>query len=317
MTAHELLLAIFNSNRNIVEIPFKEEYHNGTGYLDKLCVEDLSLPVATRFHFTMNGQDGRRGVGVVTPVGNIVFFERFSEGFGPAVVVMNYPHGLAGLYPGGQVSADTLSQAMGGDKGFGMNIGEVLGNVTKVLKEEPKDPLDTPNHREVVEAILTAPTPEILNFKATDRHGDRGVVCKVIDDTSNDYVPFGSLPPEAYARMARTRAHAEAEILHPSNIDMSDLLSRIEVELQKSPRTVPSEMVKELAAMLPENEYNHRRALLALSIATDASESLPVIMDRLRGMSKEDVGRIVQYTLTKWLPLKAAVEAQAKPYNRS
>lgn len=129
MNPRQTLLAIFNSDRKIVEIPFKNEYHNGTGYFDAICKADLGLEVGTRFRFTADGQDARRGVGVVTPVGNIVFFERFTEGFGADVVVMNYPHALAGLYPGGQVSSDTLNQAMGGDKGFGTNIGQVLANV--------------------------------------------------------------------------------------------------------------------------------------------------------------------------------------------
>ena len=287
MTAFEMLVALSKTDRKMVDLEFKEEYLGSTGYLEPLAAAELDLEIGTRFRLTTPAGSNRRVVGVVTPVGQVVFFERFTPGHGPEVVVMNYPQGLAGLYPGGAVSEETISQAMGGEQGFGANIGQVLRAYTTQLARLIQKDLAA-----VELAIVGEVQPE---------------------DTLSD----SSLPPEAYARMAMTRNHAKAVLNQSHSIDMSDLMDKIQTELQNKPRVVPPSMIEELAAMLPESEYNHRRATIALSIGTEAPESLEVIMVKLRSMSKEDVGRVVQYTLVNWLPLKAMLEAQTKLDDRS
>lgn len=165
MNAQQMLIAIFNSEK-MVEVEFKPEWHNGTGYFNAVCTEDLGLEVGTCFRFIAGGEDKRHAVGVVTPVGNLVFFERYT-GSDEGVVVMNYPHKLAGLYPSGMVSAETLDQAMGGIYSYSTNIGVVLGRVAGCV-----------------------PTPK---FVLTDDLGARGVAVTVIDDTSSDVVLYDSL----------------------------------------------------------------------------------------------------------------------------
>ena len=129
MSAFSTFVEAFNSITN--EVEFSLKFPNGTNYFNGLAEADLpNLKVGDRFKTTAHAPDSRRIIGVVTPVGNVVFFERFTHGTdSPEVIVMNLPRGLTGLYPSGSVSEDTLFFAIGGAAGNNHNIGQVLGRV--------------------------------------------------------------------------------------------------------------------------------------------------------------------------------------------
>lgn len=109
-------------------IEFKEEWHNGTGYFDKLVKEETGLAIGQRFVTQVPGADTRRIIGVVTPVGNVVFFERYSNKDSD-VITVNTPRSLANLIPSGKQEQHTFERAIGAVQGFNMNIGEIMRDV--------------------------------------------------------------------------------------------------------------------------------------------------------------------------------------------
>lgn len=126
-TSHEMFIALFNKIEVVVEP--KDEYNNGTGYFDHICRAKLGLEVGTRFKMQTPEGNNRKLIGVVTPIGNVVFFERYTAG-DRGLIAQNFPRGMAGLYPVSQpTSAETLEQAFGGVEGWGLNIGQVLNSV--------------------------------------------------------------------------------------------------------------------------------------------------------------------------------------------
>lgn len=122
-TTHELFLETFNHIGG--SIPFNPEWNNGTGYFDKLAEEHIGLPIGTRFSVDTGGENNRKIVGIVTPVGNVVFFERYTAGES-GVICLNLPRALSGLYKTGRQSAEIFDLAVGGVKNLSDNIGQVL-----------------------------------------------------------------------------------------------------------------------------------------------------------------------------------------------
>lgn len=109
-------------------VDFKEEWHNGTGYFDHLVKEDLGLPVGSRFVTQTPGEHTRRIVGIVTPVGNVVFFERYSNK-DSEVITVNTPSCLSALVPSGQQEQGIFERAIGAVQGFNENIGQTVHKI--------------------------------------------------------------------------------------------------------------------------------------------------------------------------------------------
>lgn len=120
-----------NSIENVIE--FKSEWHNGTGYFDNLVYEEIQdLSVGDRFKTV--DQNGRRIAGVVTPFGNVVVFERYSDSEnGP--VVNNTPTELNAIIRSGAMSGPEILSALGGFE-FENNIGKVLDLAMKMAVGE-------------------------------------------------------------------------------------------------------------------------------------------------------------------------------------
>jgi hypothetical protein len=130
-TAHETFLETFNfiaegKRDHDHAVPFKSEWDNGTGYYNGACTDDLNLPIGSRFCST--SLNNRKIIGVVTPVGNAVFFERCTAGEN-GVIVTNKPHCLSSLWYDGSQSAETIDRIMGSARGFNKNIGSTLRGV--------------------------------------------------------------------------------------------------------------------------------------------------------------------------------------------
>lgn len=135
-TAHETFLATYNfigeGKREMDHVvPFNNEWNNGTDYLNGACGADLGLPVGSRFCSISPMPNNRKIIGVVTPVGNAVFFERYSAGE-HGVIVTNKPASLGSLWYDGSQTADTIDRIMGCARGFNDNIGRSLQTIIEV-----------------------------------------------------------------------------------------------------------------------------------------------------------------------------------------
>jgi hypothetical protein len=121
--AIKTLQAAFDRIENVVE--YNEEFNNGTGYFDHLVNHDTGLEVGQRFKMQTPMPNNRKVIGVVTPVGNAVFFERYTGGE-RGIVARNIPSSFSGIFIEGQVSDELLSMAIGSAEGYNRNIGHML-----------------------------------------------------------------------------------------------------------------------------------------------------------------------------------------------
>lgn len=126
VAAFDYITAMSKPRDHVIE--FKEEWHNGTGYFDGLAKEDTGLPIGSRFVTQTPGKHTRRIVGIVTPVGNVVFFERYSDE-GSDVICVNTPACLSSLVPSGNQDQAVFERTIGAVQGFNVNLGESLRNV--------------------------------------------------------------------------------------------------------------------------------------------------------------------------------------------
>ena len=148
VSAFEYISAQKKERDHVIE--FKEEWHNGTGYFNKLVKEETGLAIGQRFVTQTPGENTRRIVGIVTPVGNVVFFERYSNPDNE-VIVVNTPSSVSGLIPSGSQEQAIFERAIGAVEGFNTNIGQSLRDVVasvicnatklKALRADP-DALD-------------------------------------------------------------------------------------------------------------------------------------------------------------------------------
>lgn len=128
-TTHESFVETFNIITNVV--PFNEEFNNGTDYFDPLVNFETGLEVGARFKVVTPMPNNRKIVGIVTPVGNVVFFERYTDGVG-GVVTRNVPGVISGLWRDAQTSEEAFWTAVGSPNGYNRNIGHTLKAVIKV-----------------------------------------------------------------------------------------------------------------------------------------------------------------------------------------
>lgn len=323
-TAHELLLTHYNENKRVVEIDFDNALYGATDYLEKMAEADLGLEVGTVFKSITGVFNSRKIVGVVTPVGNIVFFERFTDGQN-GVVVVNVPFALAGIIPTGYQQPEHMELMLGDYRGVSTNIGKTLARVVNVVNNKPifdkverivyVEEFEEPKPQTEVSKTTLADYREVdpsiadigRGFKLTDQLGGKGVICKVLDDTDMpvdeqgvraEVVILGrrepsQLPPESQARMALTRSHAEAEIKHPSSVDITEVMDRVETFLREAnfKSDVDPVRIEELANMLPETGYRYRAARLALIAASQSNINLTDLMVVLRTCTQEEVSK--------------------------
>jgi hypothetical protein len=85
----------FNLDFDMIENTLSSEEvkagENGTGYFDGLVHADFGLAVGQRAKFT--DRHNRRGIVLITQVGNVVIFERYPDG-AQGVLVHNEPRSL-------------------------------------------------------------------------------------------------------------------------------------------------------------------------------------------------------------------------------
>lgn len=109
------------------------EDSNGTGYYDGLVLRSLRKPVGSILRAITPGANNRRMLVVVTPVGNVVIFERFTGG-DKGVLVSNVPLTLRHMLNDGSVKLDMLNVALGGEYGT-PNIGLALSYILEAARD--------------------------------------------------------------------------------------------------------------------------------------------------------------------------------------
>lgn len=300
MNAAEFLTSLFEeATRKIVDIEYKEEFRGSTGYFEPMMSMALGLPMGTRFRFNTGPGNNRRVVGIVTPVGNVIFFDRFTGGENE-VVVQNVPAPLSGLYPSGAVTFESIHQAMGGKDGYGVSVAEVVSRICNIANMLPihakvgwlvnreiviGDEIPTGDfegdHVNVVKAILDAPMPasvkDVIRDKGSDNGIDRGFALA------------------SRARMEMTQIHADAKIEDPSSVSMTEIMDRIETFLRDADfkSDVDPARIEELANMLPETGYRYRAARIALIAAMRSNIDMTDLMVALRTCTPEEVNKWV------------------------
>lgn len=106
-------------------IPFNPEWHNGTGYFDPLVKVNVDLPYGGRFK--TETENGRKIIGIVTPFGNVVVFERYAD---PANeieqrICTNAPSALNGVVLS-PLTNDGMVLSIVGGFDFQPNIGSIF-----------------------------------------------------------------------------------------------------------------------------------------------------------------------------------------------
>ena len=117
-------------------IEFNPEWNNGTGYLN-YCVSGEFAPVVPSgemIKFITNNQ--RKGIIVGTMFGNVVVYQRYSNGDG-GVHVSNMTMKLYNtkLFTEGRIDDDQMEFLIGGVYYGEVNVGEFIENLHKVFKE--------------------------------------------------------------------------------------------------------------------------------------------------------------------------------------
>lgn len=127
--AHRAFLEIFYMEAfrsRAVALPvvdLSDSDNNGTGYLDGLVKRALGHPAGTILRAWTGDTNNRRVLILVTALGNVVFFERYTGG-DRGIVVSNAPDALRHFVPSGAATADNIAMVFG--QLGGMNLVEAL-----------------------------------------------------------------------------------------------------------------------------------------------------------------------------------------------
>ena len=118
--ASKQLNDIFNQ-ASVITVEYDSNWENGTGYFDgAVKAEFPELKSGDRWKTT--DPNGRKIVGVKTPFGNVVVFERYSNG---DIITNNTPRECSGVVRSGSMSEGEILSALGYFE-FDTNIGKLL-----------------------------------------------------------------------------------------------------------------------------------------------------------------------------------------------
>lgn len=90
------------------EVAYDPSWANGTGYFDGAIAVPLKKGEVAR----SLSDDGRRIILIGTENGTAVFFERYTPGDSPLVIVSNLPQEVRSLIPNGSLSSDVFAKAV-------------------------------------------------------------------------------------------------------------------------------------------------------------------------------------------------------------
>lgn len=132
MNANQLFNEFFDLIAANGKIEFKEEWNNGTGYLDG-AVTDKDINFDEDGCAVTVDSYGRKIIILRTPLDNVVIFERYGGGKSTPIVT-NCHHGFddLGIIAHGALDEDGLRQILGWSKES--HIGQKLSRVFKAMK---------------------------------------------------------------------------------------------------------------------------------------------------------------------------------------
>lgn len=93
MNKHELFL---NKHDSVTQIPFKEDWKNGTGYFDYACTDESLNLAKGQFVGSVDNINRKMLIVGVGEGYNVVIFERMSDGY-QGVICSNSPHPKHGI----------------------------------------------------------------------------------------------------------------------------------------------------------------------------------------------------------------------------
>lgn len=158
------LLNVFQQIETVIE--YNEAWDNGTGYIDGIVRADLGLATGERFKCMTTGKHVRHLVGVVTNVGNFVFFGHHTHA--DQLVSYHRPNALRGLFTGNVADEDLILGVMGGEFGNNYNLGKTLDLVVqKANAGKPKHPANQPGF-----PSLTAVDHQQVALRVAERMGE-------------------------------------------------------------------------------------------------------------------------------------------------
>lgn len=134
MSANQLFNEFFDLVAAENKIEFKEEWNNGTGYLDG-AVDDKDINFDKDGCAVTVDNYGRKVIILRTPLDNIVVFERYSSGnWKSTPIVANCHHGFydLGLVEHGALDEYRLRNIVGWSKES--HIGQKLSRVFQAMK---------------------------------------------------------------------------------------------------------------------------------------------------------------------------------------
>jgi hypothetical protein len=141
-TTHSLFIEMFDAIT--VELPYNHDtMPNETNYFNGLVDLDLGLEVGERFKIKTAPGNDRKIIGVVTPVGNLVFFERFTNGES-GVVIIQPSDNLRGIASTGSSTVEQLDSLMGGVGNYN-NIGKTLKRIITIYNKRESAAEELPN----------------------------------------------------------------------------------------------------------------------------------------------------------------------------
>lgn len=125
-TIHQAFIETYDAIT--IEVPYQDSFKESAGYFGPMVRLDINRPIGVRFKCQASAPDCRRIVGIVTPVGNLIFFERYTDGE-QGVVVKSAPSSLVSLYSSGAAQFDEFMLAVGWPTGHCPNIGQTLAKI--------------------------------------------------------------------------------------------------------------------------------------------------------------------------------------------
>jgi len=189
-----------------LEVPFQEDWHNGTGYFDHAVdYKPSALPddySAYGKRWKSIDPNGRKIIGVKTPFGNVVVFERYSniDHELNQRIVSNAPEELTGVVRSPLTSSEMV-QSILGFFDFDNNIGSIFAAYVTHAASEAARAHRSRTLAEIIDDNQTAPQRELermeqLPFSA--RLTEEQVDAKVAELTSYTWDALGNLPESKY-----------------------------------------------------------------------------------------------------------------------
>lgn len=116
------------------EMPYNHDWDNGTGYMNGLTTAKLDLPAGAMVRMRTSMPNNRRVLVIVTQMGNVVIFERYTGGGEDGDLVVQSTQTVENIIGNGLITNEReLTRLTGGQ--WNKNIGEALEAFTHLANK--------------------------------------------------------------------------------------------------------------------------------------------------------------------------------------